>query len=78
MDTKEIIKLNLHKKNIDKILKDRSKGVKMVTPDNVVSGLKFIIENPSISEDELIDGLLKAGCNFYFEDINNQFQKALK
>lgn len=75
MDRDKILNLNLNKNNIKKILESRSKGVNIISIDNIVPGIKFIIENPSISEDELIDGLLKTGCNFDFEDIKDQFQK---
>lgn len=75
MNRNEILNLNISNKNKQKILENRSKGVNIVNYDNIVSGLKFIIENPSVSEDELIDGLLDTGCNFDFEDIKDQFQK---
>ena len=38
-----------------------------------IAGLKFIVENPSISQDDLISGLLELGCNFTLEDVNRQF-----
>lgn len=39
----------------------------------VVNGLKYIAENPDIDQDELVNGLLKLGCNFDLDDINKRF-----
>ena len=75
MDRETILKLNLSKENQYKIIKNRSEGVNLIDVENVVSGIKFIVENPNAKEDEMVDGLLEAGCNFDFEDIKNQFQK---
>ncbi|MBR2712084.1 MAG: hypothetical protein IKE73_00075 [Bacilli bacterium] len=63
---------NIIKQKIDE---SRSQGIKKVSIENVIPGLKFIIENPSISDEELIDGLLDLGCNFDFQEIKDQFQK---
>ena len=56
----------------DMVKENREKSVNPVTMPLVVSGLKFIAENQSLSQDELISGLLKIGCNFTLEDINKQ------
>lgn len=34
--------------------------------------MKFIAENQTISQQELVAGLLELGCNFTLEDIENQ------
>ena len=39
----------------------------------VIRGLRFIAENQLISQEELIEGLLKLGCTFSLEDIDKQF-----
>ena len=44
-----------------------------ITKEAVVNGLKFIAEHPSITHDELVNGLLQLGCNFTFEDIKEQY-----
>ena len=56
----------------DMVKEHREKSVNPVTMPLVVSGLKFIAENQSLGQDELISGLLKIGCNFTLEDINKQ------
>ena len=56
----------------DMVKEHREKSVNPVTMPLVVSGLKFIAENQSLRQDELISGLLKIGCNFTLEDINKQ------
>lgn len=58
-----------------KINESRAQGINKVCIENVIPGLKFIIENPSISDEELVTGLLDLGCNFDFQEIKDQFQK---
>lgn len=41
--------------------------------EEVVSGLKFIAEHQSMSQEELIEGLLELGCDFSLKDIKQQF-----
>lgn len=43
-----------------------------ITQELVIAGLKFIAENQTISQQELVAGLLELGCNFTLEDIENQ------
>lgn len=44
-----------------------------IEEETVVEGLKFILENPSISQEKLILGLLMLDCNFTFDDYHRQF-----
>ena len=60
-----------------KVEASRTGEKKPITFEEVISGLKFIAENQSMSQDELIDGLLELGCNFSLEDINQQFPKEI-
>ena len=58
----------------DRVAADREKtGERPITEELVVEGLKYIVANQSLSQDELIDGLLELGCNFSFEDIRKQY-----
>ena len=36
------------------------------------AGLKFIAENPDITQAELINGLMALGCTFTFDDVRSQ------
>ena len=45
----------------------------VITMPTVIEGLKFIAENQTLSQEELIKGLLNLGCNFTLEDIKKQF-----
>lgn len=45
----------------------------VITMPVVIEGLKFIAENQTLSQEELLQGLLDLGCNFTFEDFNKQF-----
>ena len=45
----------------------------VITMPTVIEGLKFIAENQTLSQEELIKGLLDLGCNFTLEDIKKQF-----
>lgn len=49
-----------------------------ITKESVVAGLKFIAEHPDMEQDQLIDELIKLGCNFTFDDIKKQFPKEVK
>lgn len=42
---------------------------KEIKEENVVYGLKFIAENPDISQDDLVKGLVDRGCVFTINDI---------
>lgn len=44
-----------------------------ITMSTVIEGLKFIAENQTLSQEELVKGLLDLGCNFTLEDIKKQF-----
>lgn len=44
-----------------------------ITKENVVAGLKFIVEHQDMKQGELIDELIKLGCNFTFDDLKRQF-----
>ena len=44
-----------------------------ITKENVVAGLKFIAEHPDMEQDQLVDELIRLGCNFTFDDIKKQF-----
>ena len=57
----------------EKVNASRTEDNIKITEEKVVNGLKFIAEHPSMSQEELIDGLLKLGCNFSLEDITQQF-----
>lgn len=61
-----------------KVAADRERNNHDITLENVVAGLKFIAENPSMPQEELVDGLLSLGCNFTLEDIDRQFPKKKK
>lgn len=69
---KEKIKI-MEQENAKKVEESRKQGVEKITLSLVISGLKFIAEHQSISQEELVDGLLKLGCNFTYEDIEKQF-----
>ena len=57
-----------------RVVQTRANGEQVViTMGAVIAGLKFIAENPSISQEDLISGLLELGCNFTLDDINRQF-----
>jgi hypothetical protein len=45
----------------------------VITMPLVIEGLKFIAENQTLSQEELVKGLLDLGCNFTVEDIRKQF-----
>ena len=45
----------------------------VITMPTVIEGLKFIAENQTLSQEELIKGLLDLGCHFTLEDIKKQF-----
>ena len=49
-----------------------------ITQELVIAGLKFIAENQTISQQELVAGLLELGCNFTLEDIKKQFKSSNK
>lgn len=63
---------------IQKVEVSRTQETKPITLEEVISGLKFIVENQSLSQVELIDGLLELGCNFSREDIKKQFPEKIK
>ena len=44
-----------------------------ITKENVIAGLKFIAEHPKMVHGQLIDELIKLGCNFTLDDIRKQF-----
>ncbi len=48
---------------------------KKITLETVIAGLKFIAENPALSQDKLVDGLLDLGCDFSVNDIKKQFSR---
>ena len=41
--------------------------------DTVIDGLKFIYENPGLTQEQLLLGLLMVGCYFTYEDYHRQF-----
>ncbi len=49
---------------------------KKITMEAVIAGLKFIAENRELSDDALADGLAKLGCDWTFDDWNEQFANA--
>ena len=57
----------------ERVKASRTEENKPITLEEVVNGLKFIAEHQSMSQDELIDGLLQIGCNFTLDDIKKQF-----
>ncbi len=59
------------KRRIDYFKGYRSKmdDGKEIKEENVVYGLKFIAENPDISQDDLVKGLVDRGCVFTINDI---------
>ena len=64
---------------VERVQADRSlHGCHEITPENVLAGLKFIARNQSLSQDELIDGLLELGCNYTLEDLEKQFPYSSK
>lgn len=54
------------------VLESKKKCNLPITQELVIAGLKFIAENQTISQQELVAGLLELGCNFTLEDIENQ------
>ena len=47
----------------------------IITMPVVIEGLKFIAENQTLSQEELAQGLIDIGCNFTFEEIEQQLPK---
>ena len=43
-----------------------------ITMPLVIEGLKFIAENQTLNQEELVKGLLEIGCNFTLEEVKNQ------
>ena len=62
----------------EKVNASRTDEKKPITSEEVISGLKFIAEHQSMSQEELINGLLELGCNFSLEDIKQQFPEEIK
>ena len=59
---------------VERVQADRDlHGYGEITMEKVVAGLRLIARNQSMSQDELIDGLLDLGCNFTWEDFYKQF-----
>ena len=58
---------------VEKVQASRTEDKKAITLEEVVNGLKFIAANRTMSQEELIEGLLKLGCNFTLDDIKQQF-----
>ncbi len=58
---------------VEKAKSNRKGEEKAITLEEVVSGLKFIAEHQSMSQEELIEGLLELGCDFSLKDIKQQF-----
>ena len=59
-----------------RVQEDRDRnGCGEITLEKVVAGLMFIAEHPSMSQEELIDGLLSLGCNFTWEEVKRQFPR---
>ena len=48
-------------------------GVQIEMP-KVIAGLKFILENPNLEQEKLIQGLIDLGCNFTWDDYAEQFK----
>ena len=51
----------------------KEKGVTPITRDLIVNSLKYIAQNPFSSQEDLVQGLLDLGCNFYGTDILKTF-----
>lgn len=47
-----------------------------ITIEKVLAGLYFIISNPNLSHIELVEGLLKCGCNFNLSDLSEYCAKS--
>ena len=50
-------------------------GVHIEMP-TVIKGLKFIVENPALRHEKLVQGLIDLGCNFTYRDYYQQFVEA--
>ena len=55
-----------------KIYKENKELDHTVTAEKIIAGLKFIAENPDITQAELINGLMALGCTFTFDDVRSQ------
>lgn len=62
----------------EKVEASRDGSPKTITADLVINGLKFIAEHQSLSQEDLIDGLLELGCTFSSDDIMQQFPTFMK
>lgn len=77
-DKKEKARESREQGYVEKVKASRTGEKKSITLEEVISGLKFIAEHQSMSQEELIDGLLKLGCNFSLEDIKRQFPEEIE
>ena len=56
------------------VLQTRDEGIDIhIEMPTVIAGLKFIVENPELPHEELVQGLLDLGCNFTYSDYDKQF-----
>ena len=53
-------------------LVDEGKNEK-ITKELVIAGIKYLIENRSLSQDEYVNGLNSIGCDFTITDVMRQF-----
>ena len=67
---------NLSREAAKRVNANRNERKKPITLEKVVKGLKFIAEHRSMSQEELVDGLIELGCTFSVEDIERQYPGA--
>ena len=77
-DKKSMAKEAREKEYLEKVAASRTDEKKVITLEEVIDGLKFIAEHQSMSQEELIDGLLDLDCNFTLEDIKQQFPEEIQ
>ncbi len=68
----------LKKEKFKKVIKEMNNDKKQTANyQNVINGIKYIIENQNLTQEELFNGLVNLGCTFTIEDINEQFKHPL-
>ena len=64
--------------NIQKALQEsRANGVKLITPEIVIKGLKYVAEHRDQEQEEFAKGLIEIGCNFTLKDVREQFDTSV-
>ena len=64
-------------KNIEKVKKARndSPDGKEIKDFNVISGLKYFVENKDLPQEQFVDGLIDRGCMFLMNDVYDNYME---